>query len=167
MKNYNFTLVLDSGIEINDATENMLFEAGCDDALLLRRNGIIYLDFDREGATLSEAVRSAIKQVECDSTTVQVKRVEPSDLVTSAEIARRLNRSRQSVQQLISGSRGNGTFPVPLAGVTTKTMIWSWVHVCKWLLDNSKITDASVYDDAVAMKQINDILEARSTVPFS
>jgi len=162
MKKHEFTLVLDNGFEINDATENMLFEAGCDDALLLSRNGIVYLDFDREAASLEEAIFSAIKQVEGESSLNKIKRIEPSDFVTSAEIARRLNRSRQSVQQLISGHRGSGAFPIPLAGVTTKTMIWSWVDVTRWLLDHKKLNDASVYEDAVTMKKINEMLESRS-----
>src|SRR5690554_6217800 len=108
MNVYEFTLVIETQAGLEDGLEDSLFEAGCDDATLSFRKGIAHLDFDREAGGLETAIISAIQQVEQTGLNLWVKRVEPSDLVTSAEIARRLGRSRQSVQQLISGNRGEG-----------------------------------------------------------
>jgi hypothetical protein len=164
MKIHEFTLVIetqdgsDRGL---DGQEDALFEAGCDDATLSFRKGIAYLDFDREAGDLETAIISAIQQVEQAGMNLWVKRVEPSDLVTSSEIARRLGRSRQSVQQLISGTRGEGNFPLPVAGVTAKTMLWSWQEVAGWFLKNGKLKERAIYENAAILKQINESLESR------
>src|SRR5690625_502286 len=129
MNVYEFTLVIETQAGFENGLEDALFEAGCDDATLFFRQGIACLDFDRESEDRESAIISAIQQVEQTGLNLWVKRVEPSDLVTSAEIARRLGRSRQSVQQLISGARGGGGFPLPIAGVTAKTILWSWQEV--------------------------------------
>lgn len=161
MNVYEFTLVIETQPELDDGLEDALFKAGCDDATLSFRKGIAYLDFDREAEELESAIISAIQQVEQTGLNLWVKRVEPSDLVTSAEIARRLGRSRQSIQQLISGTRGEGDFPLPIAGVTAKTMLWSWQEVTGWFLKNGKLKDRTIYEKAVILKQINESLESR------
>ncbi len=161
MQAYDFNLVIDSVTDITSEVEDAIFEAGCDDAIVSKRNEIIYLDFDREADSLEAAILSAIAQVEQTKCGLIVKRVEPSDLVTGAEIARRLQRSRQSVRQLISGERGNGDFPLPIAGVTTKTMLWSWVEIVTWFLKKGKLEDTSIYNRAITFKQINDSLDFR------
>ena len=161
MKNHEFTLVIETPVGLTSQLEDGLFEAGCDDALLSFRGGIAYLDFDRQSENLETAVLSAIGQVEKSELNLTVKRVEPSDLVTSAEIARRLNRSRQSIQQLVSGIRGDADFPLPVAGVTAKTMLWSWQEVSRWFVEKGKLTEKAVYEYAVVLKQINDSLEMR------
>lgn len=161
MKTYEFTLVLESKIGLTDQMEDAVFEAGCDDATLSFRNGIAYLEFDREAKSLEVASISAIHQIEQTGLPLSVKRVEPSDFVTSAEIARRLKRSKQSIQQLISGNRGDGDFPLPIAGVTSKTMLWSWQEVVQWFLEKNKLTDKSMYENATTLKQLNESLDAR------
>jgi len=163
MNVYEFTLVIETQASLEDGLEDALFEANCDDATLSYRKGIAYLDFDREAENLESAIISAIQQVEQTGLDIWVKRVEPSDLVTSAEIARRLDRSRQSVQQLITGSRGNGDFPLPVAGVTAKTMLWSWQEVAGWFLKKEKLKDKSIYENATTLKQINESLESRKS----
>ena len=161
MKTFEFTLVLENIDELSDQMEDALFQAGCDDALLSFRNGIAYLEFDRESENLESAIISAIRQVEDAGLSLSIKRVEPSDLVTSAEIARRLNRSKQSIQQLISGSRGSGDFPSPIAGVTAKTMLWSWQEVTAWFIEKGKLVDEYIFENARTLKQLNDSLDAR------
>lgn len=163
MNIHEFTLIIETQAGLDEGLEDELFEAGCDDGTLSFRNGIAYLDFDREAGDLESAIISAIQQIEEAGLNIWVKRVEPSDLVTSAEIARRLDRSRQSVQQLISGARGDGDFPLPVAGVTAKTMLWSWQEVVGWFIKNGKLKDRSIYDDAKILKQINESLESRKS----
>lgn len=160
---YEFTLVLEASRGLNANLEDAMFEAGCDDGLLSFRGGIGYLEFDREAESLETAIISAINQVESIGLGLKVKRVEPSDIVTSAEIARRLGRSRQSIQQLISGIRGEADFPLPIAGVTSKTMLWSWQEVVSWFLDKGKLEDEMIYQKSMTLKQINESLEMRQS----
>ncbi len=160
---YEFALVLEASSGLHANLEDALYEAGCDDGLLSFRGGICYLEFDREAESLETAIISAIEQVECVGLGLKVKRAEPSDMVTSAEIARRLGRSRQSIQQLISGVRGAADFPLPIAGVTSKTMLWSWQEVVRWFLDKGKLEDEVIYQKAMTLKQINESLGMRQS----
>ncbi|MFD2532981.1 hypothetical protein [Gracilimonas halophila] len=160
---HTFTLLLDNENELTNELEDALFQAGCDDGILYSKNQVVYIEFDREAESLEEAVISAINDVE--SAGFQVARVEPSDLVTSAEISRRAQRSRQSVAQIIKGKRGKGGFPIPVAGVTGKTSVWSWAEVSNWLLKKEKIDDPFLVKKAEVIRDINDTLELRKN-PF-
>lgn len=144
---YNFTLVL-SGIsqvsEDLDTLADAIFEAGCDDATLCFRNSIAYLEFDREATTFREAVIAAIQQVETINDVIKVERIEPDDLVTASEIARRINKSREYIRLLIDGKRGKGDFPLPISGISNKSLLWSWVNVTQWLQQNQLIDEESV-----------------------
>jgi len=64
MASHRFALVLDGVGGINEALENRLHEAGCNDALLSQSEGTVTLQFDRGAPSFNEAVRSAIKAVE-------------------------------------------------------------------------------------------------------
>jgi len=48
---------------LNDAVENALFEAGCDDATASIRYGLLYLEFSRVSSSFKEAILSAIRDV--------------------------------------------------------------------------------------------------------
>ena len=156
---HTFTLVLVNEHELTTGLEDALFEAGCDDGMLFSKNQVVYIEFDRDADSLEEAIVSAINNVE--SAGFQVARVEPSDLVTSAEISRRANRSRQSVAQIIKGKRGKGGFPIPVAGVTSKTSVWSWAEVSNWLLKEEKIDDLFLIKKAEVIRDVNETLELR------
>jgi len=64
MKTYEFTVVLANVTEITDDMADALFEAGCDDCSPGSSEGIVEIDFDREAASLEEAIRSAIANVQ-------------------------------------------------------------------------------------------------------
>lgn len=66
-RKYQFTLVLKGVDENTSELEDSLYKAGCDDALINFLDGAVYLDFDREAASLKEAVISANKDVEDSS----------------------------------------------------------------------------------------------------
>lgn len=159
---YRFTLVLSGISEPDEWFENALFEAGCDDALLSFRNRIGYLDFDRSADDFEKSILSAIHDVESIHSSIMVVAAEPSDRVTSAEIARRSGRSRESIRQLINGYRGTQDFPVPMAGIISKTLLWSWAKVAKWMFDHGKIEDYALVEQARIIKQINLALEIRN-----
>lgn len=60
----SFTLLVE-GIDLRDDDQvDALFEAGCGDALVGLVDGVGRLDFDREAASLEEAVRSAVEDIE-------------------------------------------------------------------------------------------------------
>ena len=160
-KTFNFTLTLEGINEPSEEIENALFEANCDDALLYFRDQIGYLEFDRIAENIEYAIISAINDVESAEIFSKIAKVEPADLVTSAEISRRLHRSRESIRLLIKGARGSGDFPTPIAGVTSKTLIWSWAEVTRWFYTNKKLDDPFVVKQAQVIKEINEALELR------
>lgn len=53
---HNFVLALAGISEPNGELEDALFDAGCDDATLAFRNGVAYLEFDREAPSLDDAI---------------------------------------------------------------------------------------------------------------
>jgi hypothetical protein len=158
---HNFVLVLSGISEPDDRIEDALFLAGCDDAILAFRNGVAYLEFDREADTLESAVLSAVKNVERAKHQVAVSHVEPDDVVNASEIARRLQWTREYVRLLSQGSRGEGGFPSPLAGVTGTTILWSWAAVLRWLLEQGKLADKSRLTNAETIRDINRVLSFR------
>ncbi len=83
------------------------------------------LCIDREAASLEEAVISAIKDVKSASTDVEVASVAPENLVTESEIAKRLNKSRQTVSLWIKGARRKA-FPHPVMRLSEKSPLWNW-----------------------------------------
>lgn len=130
MGEYQFTLVISGDVDSDDAID-ALFEAGCDDATIGTVDGVGYADFVREASSFGEAVGAAIKQVE-SVPGLQVRRVEPDDLVTMTEIAERLGRSRESVRLLIQGARGPGGFPPPASHLKARSRLWRWSEVVSW-----------------------------------
>ncbi|MGH9322368.1 MAG: hypothetical protein ACRD21_18040 [Vicinamibacteria bacterium] len=61
---HNFVLVLSGATEPDGELEDALFEAGCDDATLVFRNHVPYLEFDRRAPRLDVAIRSAVRDVQ-------------------------------------------------------------------------------------------------------
>jgi predicted DNA-binding transcriptional regulator AlpA len=88
------------------------------------------LDFDIEARTFAGAVLSAIEQIE-RVPGLSVVRVEPDQLVWASEIAERVGRTRQSIDQLVKGQRGPGGFPAPVSG-SARNPLWRWADVEAW-----------------------------------
>ena len=70
MKTYEFDVILKGVWEVTDDQADALFAAGCDDATPASCNGLAWLHFDREAATLEDGIRSAIAQVQSVGLTV-------------------------------------------------------------------------------------------------
>ena len=139
---YDFALLLDEGIsEVNQSVEDALFEAGCDDATISVRFGRVFLNFSRSAQSLSHAIISAICNVRDAKIGASVLRVDACDLVTQAEIARRMERTRQLVNLYISGARGPGSFPPPVCNIVDGQPLWFWCEVAQWLWQNSLIKE--------------------------
>ena len=159
-KIFQFTLVLKKNDENISNLEDNLFEAGCDDALINYRNSAVYLEFDREAQSFEEAVISAIKDVQSSSLDIEVASVAPENLVTESEIAKRLNKSRQTVSLWIKGQRRK-SFPHPIMRLTEKSPLWSWSEVTNWLYENKLIEKKEILENAVFIANLNAVLEER------
>lgn len=160
-KNYTFSLILNGVNSITSDLENQIFEAGCDDAILYSKNGIVFLEFDRESNSLKSAILSAIGDVE-KIEEISVSVVEPADYVLPSEIARRAGLTREYIRVLINGNRGPGNFPKPLSGSnSSKSSIYSWCKVSTWLTRVGTVKDRSLFRKAFIFKKINDALESR------
>ncbi|MDQ3209955.1 MAG: hypothetical protein M3Q20_02075, partial [Actinomycetota bacterium] len=150
-----FTLIVDGPVD-DDRVLDALFEAGCDDATFGSVDGAGFADFRRTAPTFLQAVRSAILDIESGSD-LRVMRIEPEDLVTMAEIARRLGRSREGVRLLITGERGPGSFPPAVSRVRSRSPLWRWVDVAAWANPALSHRDP----DAALTASINAALEIR------
>src|SRR5438067_969610 len=64
MKTYAFNVFLDQVTEITDDQADALFAAGCDDGTPACCNGVAWIHFDRESATLEAAIQLAVSQVQ-------------------------------------------------------------------------------------------------------
>lgn len=64
MKTYEFDVILKEVSEVTDDQADALFAAGCDDGTPTCCNGLAWIHFDRAAASLEEAIRSAIAQVQ-------------------------------------------------------------------------------------------------------
>ncbi|HEV3417032.1 MAG TPA: hypothetical protein VG056_09475 [Pirellulales bacterium] len=160
-KIFSFTLILAHVREITAEIEDALFESGCDDALLGMRCGVAFLDFDRASKSLSEAIRTAVRDVH--QAGFDVIRVEPDDWVSAAEIARRTGRTRESIRQLASGARGPGGFPPPESSVTRNSPLWRWGEVAGWF-SRTQPSALKLAKDAETIGKINAVLEVRRRV---
>jgi hypothetical protein len=79
---YRFTLVLDAS-ELTEDLADALFQAGCDDGSPGQCNGVVTVEFDREAASLEEAIRSAIAAVNAAGSTVSRVEIQPDQMVAT------------------------------------------------------------------------------------
>jgi hypothetical protein len=131
---FEFTLIFE--LEGNDLTDDVLesfYEAGAADATIGRSSGVFFAGFSRAAEDLLEAVISAIQTIEGAGVGATVVRVEPDDLVTIADIARRTGRTNESIRLLIHGDRGPGGFPAPSTRIGSgRSRVWRWADVAEW-----------------------------------
>lgn len=155
---YDFALIVDGVEALTTEVENALFEAGCDDATLSIQYGRLYMEFSREAESFEQAIFSAIQDVRKADLNAQVLRVDDCNLVTAAEIARRIGRSRQLVHQYMNGDRGPGNFPPPECHMIESSPLWAWCEVSFWLAENDIIRPETNWD-AEVVAAINNWLE--------
>ncbi|MGH2746552.1 MAG: helix-turn-helix transcriptional regulator [Actinomycetota bacterium] len=155
MSEYEFILVIDADLD-DDAVLDRLFEAGCDDATLGMSDGVGYGEFHREAPNFRDALMSAIYDVEVGAH-LRVLHVEPDDLVTMADIARRLNKSREYIRQLVLGRKGPGDFPPPVSHLHSRSSLWRWSDVASW----AGQLDPEMQERARLTAGVNGFLEMR------
>jgi hypothetical protein len=157
---YEFSLVLSGVTTLDDRVANALFEAGCDDATPALRFGRLTLTFARQAPSMKDAILSAIKDVHRAGIGAEVVRVDECHLVTQADIAHRIGRSRQLVHQYVTGKRGPGGFPAPVCNVCDAPPLWAWGEVAGWLWSNDMIKEDE-FRAAEQVALINTLLELR------
>lgn len=145
---------------LTEALIDALFEAGCDDATISQKGDLIFAAFDREASSMLDAVISAISDVESVDG-LEVLHVDPDELVWASEIAERVGRTRQSVDQLIKGQRGPGGFPPP-ASHATRNPLWRWSEVETWLADYEGREPET--ERSIVLGAINGALQARHSL---
>jgi hypothetical protein len=64
MKTYEFDVVLKDVSEVTDDQADRLFATGCDDGTPAGCDGVAWIHFDSEAASLEEAIHSAVTQVQ-------------------------------------------------------------------------------------------------------
>jgi hypothetical protein len=157
-REHDFALVLTGVSELTPAVEDALYEAGCDDATLSLRFGRVYLTFSRGAPTIKDAILSAIRDVKKANIRADVLRVDTCDLVTQADIARRMERSRQLVHQYVTGERGPGGFPPPVCQLSDEAPLWAWCEVAYWLWQHDMIREDELRR-AQYIAMINSVLD--------
>lgn len=156
MDTYTFQLRVVDPIDID--TANQLIDEGVDDAVTETGPQGHFVGFDRDSESLASAVLSAISDVEAAG--LVVVSMSPEDLVSAADIAERTGRSRQSVSTLISGDRGPGGWPAPVAG-NVRSPLWRWVDVAEWLETCDGVARPVERDTARFVAAINAALATR------
>ena len=159
-REFDFALIVGGIAELNQKVEDALFEAGCDDATLSMQHGLLYVEFSRCAKSIEEAIFSAIQDIRNAGIGAQVLRVDECNLVTAAEIARRVRRSRQMVAQYIKGERGPGGFPPPEFYLAEGAPLWAWCEVSYWFAQNDIVRPEEGWN-AEVVAAINNWLEAQ------
>ena len=158
---FQFTLIVTGPDLQSDGVAETVYQAGCDDALVGRTDGVQYLDFDREAPSLETAILSAISDAE-SIPGVEVIRLAGGGLVSMADIATRTGRTRESVRLLIVNQRGPGGFPPPVTDPRTRYRLWRWSEVQRWFEINYGRVPIRVEDRVAAA--VNAGLELRQHV---
>ncbi len=163
-----FSLVLEGASELTPEIADALYEAGCDDALVGSRDGVLFAEFDREAPSSAEAILSAIRQVESASAGLRVMRVEPDELVSAAEVADRVRLSRETIRLYAMGRRGPGGFPPPVARIRGRSPLYRWTDVAPWLARHAGPAASRAraeLDAAILIGMLNAALDLRRLVP--
>jgi hypothetical protein len=128
--NYTFRLIVGSDADLEQLSE-CFYEKF--DGLVAETQGQLLVQINvSTDASAHDALRQIVDDVE-RALPVRVLEVD-TDLVDIPEIAERIGRTRQSVQQLVTGARGPGGFPAPM-GTPGGIRIWDWESVAMWLLE--------------------------------
>lgn len=143
MTKFEFSIIASGLDPAADDFEQRFYDAGCDDAAIAFQKGHIIVDFTREATSISEAIVTAMRDVQ--ATGARVDRVEPDPLFSLSDIAARTGLTRAAMTQYSKGQRSSN-FPAPVARVTSDSPLWDWATVAKWLFHHDKLSR----DEAIA-----------------
>lgn len=161
MKEYDFALIFrlnQSNVNPEDYPD-LLYEAGCDDALLgIGKPGYLALDFIRESSSAYEALETALADVSSVLPDAKLIHVSP-DLVGIKELANIFNCTRQNIQKTVS----KPTFPNPV--YKGSQAIWHLAAVLNWYMDNGSEVDQKLLEFAELAMSINWQIEKKTAKP--
>jgi hypothetical protein len=106
---FEFTLILDGVFQLTPEVMDAFDAAGCTDALLSRRDGVVSMDFVRAAPTMQDAVTSAIREVEGAGIDARVERFIPNTAAPDAGIVR-LSESVNAALSIPSAVRADPMF---------------------------------------------------------
>jgi transcriptional regulator with XRE-family HTH domain len=156
MKQFEFSIVA-SGLDPEaEGFADRFFEAGCDDATISFQKGHIIVDFAREAESVDAAICSAVEGV--GKAGAHVDRVEPDPLVSLSDIAARAGLSRAAITNYAKGDRSED-FPPPVARVTSKTSLYEWASVARWLFRHDQLPREQAIQ-AEAVRVTNDAIRS-------
>jgi transcriptional regulator with XRE-family HTH domain len=145
-----FTLVLNRIPDGSPAIGGATFEI---------QDGLATAYCERWADTLGQALATAIADIEaCGASPL---RIVDEDLVTLADIARRVDVSRETLRRYASGDRGPGGFPPPAAPGRRGAAFYRWTEVSAWLLMHYAMrSDSEAYASGLAYANL--LLQARN-----
>ena len=124
------------------------------------RHRTAVVTFDRYAPSLVDAILSAVRDVESVGLTALRVR-DDDDLVTLADIAERVGRSREAVRLWSLGRTGPGGFPAPVDGGLS-TAFYRWSQVAPWIRDRMGMP---VNDPEPTLAAVNLALQLRAMAP--
>lgn len=128
---YDFTFVVAGATPEDHEAVRALSERL--DAVLARAGGQYLVSITMAGTDAVEAALRAATAIHDCIPGIRVARLD-RDLVGVHEISERTERSRQNVQQWVTGARKteHGPFPAP-EGTAGRSQVWLWTEVNAWL----------------------------------
>jgi hypothetical protein len=160
----SFRLVLSDARATEDyAMADALYASGFAGAIFGARAGVAYVELDALEGEFEQIVLDAIDALERAAEGLFVLRVEPDELVSASQIARRMARSRQSVSQLIAGERGPGGFPAAVTFIDAQTRVWRCADVAAWFAEYEGDVQAgnTIAHEGEFLAAVNGALSAR------
>lgn len=128
---YEFHFVVD-GISMDD-NEAVEIVHDTFDGLLTWHRGRHFLDVSESGASAIDAAHRIVVRLRKSLPGLRLLRTDP-DLVGVSDIAERVERSRQNVQQWVNGERRQDKLPFPdPEGMAGRSPVWRWGDVNAWL----------------------------------
>lgn len=157
---FNVTLVIED-LELNDDNLDRLFDA-LPDAVPAEIAGLVTVESPVDADTAEGAAFALIETIVDLFPDAQPCRLD-QDLVSIPDVARRTDRSRESVRLLVDGKRGPGSFPTPAGTVGDGVRVWPWAVVVQWFAEllGEEIDDpgippqvAAVVDACLAARRV-------------
>lgn len=162
--NYDFTLTFAVREPVPDDLADLLWAAGCDDALIGRgRPGRLALHFTREAASADQAVSTAVRSVRCVLPSSGLLEAAP-DYVGLSDIADLVGVSRQNMRKFLVANPA--TFPGAIHDGNPS--LWHLAPVLEWLKARKAYEiDARLLEIAVTNMDLNVMRQVELLLPRS
>lgn len=150
MNEYEFSIVIRDADFSDLKVHDLLFDNGCDDALICANNDTVYLQFTREANSAFDAITSALANIKDAGFNDLI--VEEGQAITISEIASKAELSRQAIHNYVQGRRGDSKFPKPIAGLSSNNPLYNWYEVAHWLNKHKVLSNESLEVACAASK---------------